>query len=240
MEGTFWETYEYRLNFAFENNQYSTVGLDEFWIGDNKLPVIGTVRVGHVKTPMGLEGDMNGSSRSHDLHGTVVLFRSHRTEPELRHRHLVQQHVPRRSLLWQAYGVSSRQWQPAAISSGPAQWGVQARITGLPLYEDEGRHLLHLGISGGWRNGTTASPAWRPIRCSCGPGPNCATTIRPRRPSSPCRTPMTTGWSIRASHHLQPGIPAGHRIVVYPRTFLVASRVRMELPEQRPGHHSGR
>ena len=63
MEGTFWETFEYRWNFALENNQYSTVGLDEFWIGDNKLPVIGSVRVGHVKTPMGLEGDMNSSSR---------------------------------------------------------------------------------------------------------------------------------------------------------------------------------
>ena len=32
---------------------------------------------------------------------------------------------------------------------------MQARLTGLPLYEDEGRHLLHLGVSGGWRNGTT-------------------------------------------------------------------------------------
>ena len=30
---------------------------------------------------------------------------------------------------------------------------MQGRVTGLPLYEDEGRHLLHLGISGGWRDG---------------------------------------------------------------------------------------
>ena len=34
------------------------------------------------------------------------------------------------------------------------QSGVQARLTCLPLYEDEGRHLLHLALSGGWRNGT--------------------------------------------------------------------------------------
>ena len=46
-----------------KTTQFSTSGLDEFWVGDNKLPVIGTIRVGHVKTPMGLEGDMTSSSR---------------------------------------------------------------------------------------------------------------------------------------------------------------------------------
>ena len=63
VEGTFWETGEYRLIAALENNQFSTTGLDEFWVGETKIPVIGSVRVGHVKTPMGLEGDMTASSR---------------------------------------------------------------------------------------------------------------------------------------------------------------------------------
>ena len=52
-EGTFWETGEYRLILALENNQFSTAGLDEFWVGETHIPVIGTVRVGHVKDPMG-------------------------------------------------------------------------------------------------------------------------------------------------------------------------------------------
>ena len=63
IEGTFWETGEYRLIPALENNQFSTAGLDEFWVGETKIPVIGNVRVGHVKDPMGLEGDMTASSR---------------------------------------------------------------------------------------------------------------------------------------------------------------------------------
>jgi len=37
---------------------------------------------------------------------------------------------------------------------GDGQFGAQGRLTFLPLYECEGRHLLHLGISYGWRNGT--------------------------------------------------------------------------------------
>ena len=36
---------------------------------------------------------------------------------------------------------------------------MQGRLTGLPIYEDEGRDLLHLGLSGGWRSGTANSPA---------------------------------------------------------------------------------
>ena len=48
---------------ALENDQFQTVGLDEFWFGAKELPVLGSVRLGHVKTPMGLEGDMTASSR---------------------------------------------------------------------------------------------------------------------------------------------------------------------------------
>ena len=51
VEGTFWETGEYRLILALENDQVSTTGLDEFWVGEKQIPVIGSVRVGHVKTP---------------------------------------------------------------------------------------------------------------------------------------------------------------------------------------------
>ena len=48
---------------GLENNQFSTSGLDEFWVGETHIPVIGSCRVGHVKDPMGLEGDMTASSR---------------------------------------------------------------------------------------------------------------------------------------------------------------------------------
>ena len=117
--------------------------------------------------------------------------------------------------------------------------GVQGRITGLPLYEDEGRHLLHLGISGGWRNGTN-SPADR-ARADyvehAGPPRN----ERRRSPAAASPTgaailPEGNGNRMinTGKHLLQPGISAGHRVVVYPRASLVASRVRLELPEQRP------
>ena len=35
-----------------------------------------------------------------------------------------------------------------------ASLACRPALTCLPLYEDEGRHLLHFGVSGGWRDGT--------------------------------------------------------------------------------------
>src|SRR5262249_19782130 len=64
MDGKFWENFEYTLIYAFENDTFNTAGLDEFWIGATNIPFIGTIRAGHVKTPMGFEADMTASSRA--------------------------------------------------------------------------------------------------------------------------------------------------------------------------------
>ena len=160
MEGTFWETFDYRWNFAPENDSFNTIGLDEFWVGDNKLPLIGTVRAGHVKTPMGLEGDMTSSSRA-----MTFMERSSYSEA-------IELNQNFGTGIWfgNTFLDDRGTWSAAAFRPdngnssdffGTGLWGLQGRITGLPLYEDEGRHLLHLGLSGGWRNGTNSSPTRR-------------------------------------------------------------------------------
>ena len=151
-EGTFWETGEYRFNWALENDQFSTVGLDEIWVGENSLPVVGTIRVGHVKNALGLEGDMTSSSRC-----MTFMERSSYSEAIELNQNFV-------TGVWfgSSYADDRITYQAVAFRPdnansgdffGDGQSGVQARITALPLYEDEGRHLLHFGISGGWRNG---------------------------------------------------------------------------------------
>ena len=153
IEGTFWDVLEYRLILAAENDQFSTEGLDEFWFGVNKIPFIGTMRMGHVKTPMGLEADMTASSRC-----MTFMERSAYSEAIELNQNFI-------TGIWfnQSY-FDDRMSQQFAIfrpdqgaSSGAffgtGQWGWQGRLTGLPLYEEEGRKLLHLGISYGYRNG---------------------------------------------------------------------------------------
>jgi phosphate-selective porin OprO/OprP len=154
MEGTFWETFEYRLNLALENDQFETTGLDEFWVAVNKLPVIGTIRVGHIKNALGIEGDMTSSSRT-----MTFMERSSYSEAIELNQNFVtgiwfgnnffDQHM---TYAFTAFRPDNA--QSTGVFFGDGQWGMQGRLTFLPLYEEDGRHWLHLGVSGGWRNGT--------------------------------------------------------------------------------------
>ena len=147
--------------------------------------MIGTVRVGHVKNAMGLEGDMTSSSRC-----MTFMERSSYSEAIELDQNFVtglwfggsylDDRMTYQAVLFRPDTCNG----PAAISSATARAASRAALTGLPLYEDEGRHLLHLGVSGGWRNGAAnlrASPAratpatWSP----CNRGPSFATTTRP-------------------------------------------------------------
>src|SRR5262249_38691255 len=44
LDGKVWENFEYLWVFAFENDQFLTNGLDEFWVGATNIPLIGTAR----------------------------------------------------------------------------------------------------------------------------------------------------------------------------------------------------
>jgi phosphate-selective porin OprO/OprP len=153
LEGTFWENGEYRLNLALENNQFSSAGLDEFWMGFRNVPLIGRINFGHVKNALGLEADMTASSRcmtfmerssySEAIGGnenfvTGVWFHNSYLDDRVTYTY---------TAFRQDNGVSS------GAFFGDGQWGWQGRLTALPIYECEGRQLLHVGLSGGWRNG---------------------------------------------------------------------------------------
>lgn len=171
VEGTFWETGEYRFIPAFENNQFNSAGIDEMWVGMKELPFVGKLRVGHVKNAMGLEADMTASSRC-----MTFMERSSYSEAISLNQNFV-------TGLWlsDAYLDQRTTWtfvvfRPDIGSStdaffGDGQTGVQGRITGLPVYEVDGRCLMHLGISGGYRNGTnnTAISSLRTVQLRARP-----------------------------------------------------------------------
>jgi phosphate-selective porin OprO/OprP len=171
MEGTFLEQFEYRLIPALTNIQYNTIGLDELWVGMNEIPGVGTIRIGHVKTPMGLEGDMTSSSRT-----MTFLERSSYSESI----ELAQNFV---TGIWfhdawlddrATYTVSVFRQDLASstgVGYGDGQWGWQGRLTALPIWEGDGRCYMQLGLSGGWRNGTTnlSSSPYRTIELRARP-----------------------------------------------------------------------
>jgi phosphate-selective porin OprO/OprP len=156
LEGTYWETGEYRLTLALANDQYGTVGLDEFWVGTKDIPVINTVRIGHVKEGLGLEGDMVPSSRCM----TFMERSSYSQAIELNQNFLtgavfINDYLDQRMTSMFCLG---RPDQAAQFGSyfGDGQGAAEFRLSGLPLYEDEGRHLLHIACSTGWRDGQSS------------------------------------------------------------------------------------
>jgi phosphate-selective porin OprO/OprP len=153
-DGNFWEQYEYTLILALENNQFTTIGLDEFWVGAKDIPGIGTARIGHVKNAIGFEADMTASSRT-----MTFMERSAYSESIELNQNFV-------TGLWlgdawfdQRATYTFVVFRPDQASStgvffGDGQWGMQGRLTALPIWEDDGRCWTHVGVSGGWRNGT--------------------------------------------------------------------------------------
>jgi len=158
VEGTLWDTFEYRLILALENDQFSTSGLDEFWVGVNYIPIIGTMRAGHVKTPMGLEADMTASSRT-----MTFLERSSYSEAIELNQNFVTGLWMGNAFLDQRTSYQFAVFRPdqaaaTGVFFGDGQWGYQGRLTGLPIWDADGRCFLHLGVSGGWRSGTNTAP----------------------------------------------------------------------------------
>ena len=63
---------------------------------------------------------------------------------------LVLDHSADERMTWQ-YGLFSESRPIEGDSIGEGQWAATARFSGLPVYEDEGEELLHLGASASWR-----------------------------------------------------------------------------------------
>ena len=170
VEGTFYEQWIYRLNFAFENDQFDTIGLDEFWFGEQNLPYLGEVRLGHFKTPMGLEGDMSSSSRC-----MTFMERSSYSEAiELNQNFCTGLWIGNNFdevVTWQSAIFRTDNKQASGVYFGDGQYGLQARLTALPIYRCDGRELLHFGVSGGWRDGSSnnATSPYRTFELSARP-----------------------------------------------------------------------
>ncbi len=150
-DGTAWEVMEWNVELALEQVQQSLINLDEVWVGITKLPVIGTVRIGHMKVPQGFEGDMVSSSRA-----MTFLERAAYTDAFYQNfasgvwlgNNFLDQHVTYAAM---AYRQDNALRGNNGADFGDGDYGVSGRLTALPIYENEGRELLHLGVSGSWR-----------------------------------------------------------------------------------------
>ncbi len=163
LDGTAWEVVEFNFEYAFENfgNNTGIAELDEFWVGVKDIAYLGTVRVGHLKVPQGLEGDMVSSSKD-------MTFMERASYTDAFYENFapgvwVGNHILCDRATWAAMAYKQEagtisgasNLEPGAPDGAVLQdgnWGYTGRLTALPCYCLDGRELLHLGVSGTYRS----------------------------------------------------------------------------------------
>lgn len=158
MDGQAYEVLEYNLEFALEQVQQGLPNLDEFWAGIKDMPWIGTIRAGHIKTPQGFEGDNVSSSKA-------MTFLERASYSDAFYLNFVTgvwagNHILDDHATWAlaAYRQDNQTHGNNGVDFGDGTWGFTGRVTALPVYEYDGRCLVHLGLSATWRKAEKPDP----------------------------------------------------------------------------------
>ncbi len=136
--GTLYDHFEFKTQISLADRKIEAV---DVFVGLINIPILGGVRVGHFKEPFGLE-ELTSSRYITFLERSspIVAFAADRNAGVM-----VRNAILDDRLTWAA-GVFR---DTDRFFDGEFNRGlhVTGRLTGLPLYEDGGRRLLHLGVA---------------------------------------------------------------------------------------------
>ncbi|MBI3463937.1 MAG: hypothetical protein HY000_12895 [Planctomycetes bacterium] len=169
VSGTLYEVFEWAVEYDFFNTVNDNVGLQpasdelgnvinvpaptDIWWEFKHLPVVGALRIGNMKEPIGLEHQTSSRfldfmERSFNQDAFTGPFNNGFTPGIMLHK-LTEDKRATMSL-----GVFKNATNAFAFDSGDGEYAVDGRVSCLPWYDEpsEGRYLLHLGISGSHRD----------------------------------------------------------------------------------------
>jgi phosphate-selective porin OprO and OprP len=140
-EGTLYRNVEFKLQYDFADG---TAGVRDAYIGFKNTP-LGTIRVGHAKEPFGFE-EMTSIRYLPFLERSLsVVFVPDRNTGIWAFDNLHER------ITWAA-GAFRDAGVTGSTPNGEGALDVTARLTGLPVMADGGSRLLHLGVSGSFRD----------------------------------------------------------------------------------------
>jgi phosphate-selective porin OprO/OprP len=159
-DGTAWEVCEFNFEILLDQIRQGIIGMDEVYVGLKEIPFIGTFRVGNFHVPQGLEGDMYSSSKA-----MTFMERSAITDAIFEGENLMPGVLATNSFFCQhmTYAAwAGRQTtflhDSTGADFGDGQYAFIGRLTALPIYEDDGRYLVHLGSSVKWAKAPKEDP----------------------------------------------------------------------------------
>ena len=155
VSGNVWKQ---RIDFKFEIDFAHVQDIKDDWIRFPKAPVLKHLVFGHFKQPFSLE-------QLSSLNYLTFMERALPNEPFAPGRdigimtgNLIQTQGRMTWRLGAFVNTGSLQTQGDARDQIEHANGydLSLRVTGLPFYRDEGKHVVHLGLSGNYRNRTTS------------------------------------------------------------------------------------
>ena len=137
IEGTLYKRLEFEATYDFSDGETE---FKDTYIGFISLPVVGNLRIGYMKEPFSLENLTSSNYTTFMERSLADAFTPGRNTGLMLHNTICDQRAS-----W-AVGVFKDSNDQGA-ATGDGGYHVTARLTGTPLLEHEGRHLVHLGIS---------------------------------------------------------------------------------------------
>jgi phosphate-selective porin OprO and OprP len=141
MDGTAWEVVEFQFEFDFD--MLNTVLFRHLWVGLKDIPVLGTVRLGQQKVPQGLES--YSGNRFIPLMERSAMFDAFNQEysPGV----FVSNNAFDQRITWAGMFHRFENVPNSGEDFGDGEYAGTFRVSALPLYQADGRYLLHLGAS---------------------------------------------------------------------------------------------
>lgn len=137
VEGTLDQRVEFKAEYDFAGGQ---AGFADVYIGLRGIPGLGRLQVGHFKEPFSLE----------ELTSSRFITFNERALPNVlvpaRNVGLMASNAVLSNRLTWAVGVF-RDTDSFGTGVGDGEYSLTGRLTGLPVYADEGRRLVHVGVA---------------------------------------------------------------------------------------------
>jgi len=141
-EGTVYERVIFKAQYEFANTGDGKTDFKDVWLGLKKLGFVRDLRVGHFKEPFLLEEWTSSKYITFMERGLNNVF-----FPGRNMGIMAQGNQLEKKLLWQAGFFYNTNDQGFAFEDwGDAGFDVAARLTGVPLYADDGAKVVHLGL----------------------------------------------------------------------------------------------
>lgn len=138
VQGTLYHDFEYKAQFDFAGGE---VAFKDVYLGMMNIPYVGNLRAGHFKEPFSLEELTSSNNITFLERGLPNVFAPSRNLGFMLHNAVLEERMT-----W-AGGFFRNTDDFAESVFDESDYALTGRLTGLPVYQDEGRVLVHLGGS---------------------------------------------------------------------------------------------